>query len=317
METETADWGAFLEAAFLAFLEAADEGALVFDAQGVCRMIGRRAGEMFGVDPATLVGRSRGTVLTASAEACEEPDAFLRAASPARVRGAASGTEVDVRRPRPRVVICRSVAVTAPGGGAQIGRIVVLRDVTRERAAERAGKQLQASLAELTPYDPLTGLLNARRFGEELDREHGRSTRAWDSYAVLWVDVDGMAAINEQFGVPIGDEVLEKVAGGLKSCLREYDAVARLDGDAFGVLLPGADVVAAEAVAARMLRAVADQPLELEGDRRVTVSVGAAVWVPPSGETGQDVARRARTALDASKSRGAGQMEIHRPHAPP
>ena len=69
-----------------------------------------------------------------------------------------------------------------------------MRDVTRERAAERSQRQLQNRLDQLVPVDSLTGLPNARRFREELEREHGRSSRAWDSYGILRVDVDGMQA---------------------------------------------------------------------------------------------------------------------------
>ncbi len=309
MAGEGSEWSRFLEAAFLAVLETADEGAIVFDGEGRCRMIGRRAGEMFGIDPAAFVGRTRGSVVAAFARACEEPEAFIQAAASAPSRGTSGAvSEVDVRRPRPRTVVCRDVPVVRDGK--EVGRVMVLRDVTRERAAERAGKQLQASLAELTPYDPLTGLLNARRFREELEREHGRSTRAWDSYSVLRLDVDGMTALNEEFGVPVGDEVLEGVASRLKACLREYDAIARFDGDEFGVLLPGADAIAAGAVGDRMLTTVAAEPLGLEGDRRVSVSVGGAVWVPPSGESSEDIVKRAGAALAAARSRGAGQMAI-------
>ena len=77
MGGEDPDWGAFLQAAFLAVLEAADEGLIVFDGEGRCRMIGRRAGELFGIEPASHVGKPRDAVLAAFAKACEEPESFI------------------------------------------------------------------------------------------------------------------------------------------------------------------------------------------------------------------------------------------------
>ena len=304
------EWRALLEAALAAVLEAADEGLLVFDRGGKCRMLGRRVAELFGVSPQDTVGKRRDEVLGAMSRACDEPSSFLDAVGaddlnePPKVFG-----EIDLVQPRPRKIVWTSVPIfRAPG---QVwGRMALVRDVTRERAAERAQRQLQNRLEQLVPVDALTGLPNARRFHEELDREHGRSSRAWDSYGVLRIDVDGMHAINDELGVPIGDEVLETVGECLDASRREYDMVARFDGDEFVVLLPGADRVAAEAVARRMVAAVAARDFELADERKVTACAGACVWVPPSGENGADILRRAGDALTEAKGRGKSGVSV-------
>jgi diguanylate cyclase (GGDEF)-like protein len=308
MTNDDLEWSQFLQATFLAVLEAAEEGIIVFDSDGRCRMIARRAGEMFAVEPVSYVGKPREEVLAAFARACEEPDGFLSAAAADGPLGAPRVTlDVDVRRPRHRTVLCKGVPISREGRPP--GRIVFVRDVTRERAVERANKQLQARLAELTPFDSLTGLLNDRRFREELDREHGRSTRAWDSYAVLRLDVDGMGALNEEFGFPVGDTLLEKVAARLKSCLRDYDVLARLQDDEFGLLLPGADAIAARAVGEKIARAMEEEAF-LGPDRSVTLSIGGALWVPPSSDTHADVVRRAGVAVHQARRRGGGAVHV-------
>jgi diguanylate cyclase (GGDEF)-like protein len=310
MAGEDPEWQAFLQATALTMLESADEGLIVFDSDGRCRMIGRRAGEIFGVEPAAHVGLTREEVLQALSRACEEPDAFLTAVAadaPLGVPGQVE--EVDVRRPRPRTIVCKGVPISRDGRPP--GRLILVRDVTRERAGERSSAQLKVRLQELTPYDPLTGAFNARRFREELAREHGRSSRAWDSYAVLRVDVDAMHDINEQFGLPVGDAVLERVAAVLKTCLREYDLLARLEGDEFAVLLPGADDLAGRTVATRMVQLVGTTRFdELQPHAHVTVSAGAVLWMPPSGESGRDILRRAGDVLDRARSQGPGAIEV-------
>jgi len=260
------------------------------------------------VEPAAYVGKPRHEVLDAFAKACEEPDAFMEAVGSDGPLGAPKmAADVDVRRPRPRAVLCRGVPISRDGKPP--GRVVFVRDVTRERAAERSNRQLQARIAELTPFDTITGLLNQRRFREELDREHGRSTRAWDSYAVLRLDVDGMGVLNEELGVTVGDEVLEQVAGRLKKCLREYDVVARLEDDEFAMLLPGADAIAARVVGERVTKAMAAH-FQVGPGRRVTLSVGGALWVPPSGETSGDIVKRAGNAVREARKQGGGRAHI-------
>jgi diguanylate cyclase (GGDEF)-like protein len=310
MPGEDPEWESFLQATALAMLEVADEGFIVFDAEGCCRMIGRRAGEIFGVEPAAYVGLPREQVLGALSRACEEADGFLEAVAADAPLGVPAHVEqVDVRRPRPRTVVCKGVPISRDGRPP--GRLILVRDVTRERGAERSAAQFKARLEELTPFDPLTGLFNTRRFREELDREHGRSSRAWDSYAVLRLDLDGMAAINEESGTPVGDLVLERLAGLLKPCVREYDMLARVTGDEFAVLLPGADALAARTVAERMLRAVSSASFdELQPPRVVTMCAGAVLWTPPSGESGPDIMRRAGEVLDRARARGPGTLEV-------
>jgi diguanylate cyclase (GGDEF)-like protein len=309
MPAEDPEWGSFLQAAFLAVLEAADEGLIVFDGEGRCRMIGRRAGELFGVEPAAFVGRPRREVLDAFAKACEEPETFLQAAGADAPLGLPTMmADVDVRKPRPRTVLCKGIPISRDGKAP--GRVVFVRDVTRERAAERSSRQLQARIAELTPFDTVTGLLNQRRFREELEREHGRSTRAWDSYAILRMDIDGMGTINDEFGVPVGDTVLEQVAGLLKKCLREYDVVSRFEDDEFAVLLPGADAIAARTVGERVTKSMHDALFQLGPGRRVSLSIGGALWTPPSGETGEDIVKRAANAVREARKQGGGKVHV-------
>lgn len=288
-----------MDASMLAILEVADEGFLVFGSDGRCALATLRLLELFGTT--TLVGAPEQDALAQLASACEEPETFL--SNVARARTESSVFEVELRRPTLRIVLFQ----TRPTEGGFVG---VARDVTRERSAERRAHQLLQRLEQMTSTDALTQLPNRKRFLEELEREHGRATRAWDSYAVVRVDIDGLATINDELGIPRGDEVLETVADRLRQGRREYDLLARWGEDEFVLLAPGADAHGAEAVARRMSQAVSSEPFEIGERRRVTVTIGAAVWVPPSNDKGTDVLSLAGDALEKAQARGAGTIEI-------
>jgi len=285
-----------------AILDGADEGFIVFDRDGRCSVAGARLGEIFGIDRNALIGGPEPDVLELLCSACEEPETLRELLRDVRKTELAQA-EIELKRPTLRIVRWRSIPVSG-------GWVGIARDVTRERSAERRSSQLLSRLEQITATDALTQLPNRRRFGEELDREHGRAARAWDSYAVLRIDVDNLAALNDEFGQPRGDEVLEHVAARLREGRREYDLLARLGGDEFVLLIPGADAVGTKVVAERMAGAVAREAIDIGEKREVTVTIGAAVWIPPSGENGDDVLERAGSALARAKKKGANQLEI-------
>ena len=125
--------------------------------------------------------------------------------------------------------------------------------------------------------------------------------------------VDNDIVLYDDYGRPVGDQILERVAARLKTCLREYDVLARLEGDEFGVLLPGADELAARAVAKRFFQTLDVDELNLDEQRRVTVSMGCALWVPPSGESATHILQRAGIALVEARSWGHGQLHVDAP----
>lgn len=290
------------DATLAAILEVADEGFVVVDGARRCAVVGRRFAELFGLDRAALLGLAESALLPQLAACCVEPIALAERLALAHREPLAF--ELELERPALRTVQIHTHLLE---GGGWIGAV---RDVTRERSAERRAHQLLQRLEQITATDALTQLPNRRRFNEELEREHGRASRAWDSYAVIRVDIDGLSTINAELGQPRGDEVLEQVAERLRAGRREYDLLARWADDEFVLLVPGADAVGTQVIAERMAAAVADEPLEIGVHRTVTVSIGAAVWVPPSGESGADVLSRAGSALETAKACGPNHLEI-------
>jgi diguanylate cyclase (GGDEF)-like protein len=236
---------------------------------------------------------------------------FLEAALLAVLQGSEEGAIVMDAEGRCQKVGRHMAKVFGIDAARQVGknRGELLRSLAEaadgEGAAERSISRFLARIHEYASLDALTGVPHMARFQKDLTREHGRSVRAWDSYAILRVDVDGMKGLNETYGAPIGDGVLEGVADTLRTQKRDYDVVARLEADEFIVLLPGTDAFAARVVGERMQSAVRERPFDGVGPQRVSVSVGGCVWIPPSPETADDVVRRARAAMSVARTNGS------------
>jgi diguanylate cyclase (GGDEF)-like protein len=154
--------------------------------------------------------------------------------------------------------------------------------LAQQAAAARAARHARAAAR----IDPLTGILNHGAMQAALGEEVARAARAGTPLSVLMLDVDHFKRVNDTHGHVVGDMVLKRVAGALRSHSRPYDRVCRYGGDEFVVLLPAADMEDA-VLAARRIRvgvgaAVADLA-HLGID--VAVSAGVAQWregSPPS-----------------------------------
>ena len=144
-------------------------------------------------------------------------------------------------------------------------------------AVER--KRIERQLRFLADYDPLTGLANRKHFGEELRRACSRVDRSGKGIALMLVDLDDFKPVNDNFGHDVGDAVLVRVAGRMKSNVREGDLVARLGGDEFALLLYDVQETAhAEQVALKLLGTL-ETPIPVgDSGHRVGASIGIALY---------------------------------------
>jgi diguanylate cyclase (GGDEF)-like protein len=157
-------------------------------------------------------------------------------------------------------------------------------------------------------HDLLTGLLGRRPMEKMLLAESQRQRRFGQSFALLSIDIDHFKKINDGCGHAAGDAVLKRVAGTLRAFARDIDSVARMGGEEFWVLLPGADEAGASRVAVRLLDAVRGlHHPEIDG-AAVTVSIGLAVTEVPV-ETIQALQRRLDQALYRAKAGGRDRVE--------
>lgn len=166
--------------------------------------------------------------------------------------------------------------------------VVLVTENTRQYARlVRASQELRdanASLAQLSRHDALTGLANRRSFDEYLSEQWALARRHQRSLALVLCDVDHFKAYNDRYGHPAGDQCLRRVAEVLQRGVpAEQGTVARWGGEEFIVVLPRTDARGAMTVAQALVDAVAALGLRHEASptsASVTISIGVAVATP-------------------------------------
>jgi diguanylate cyclase (GGDEF)-like protein len=187
--------------------------------------------------------------------------------------------------------------------GSENGWVALTVDLTARKVAERA-------IAHLALHDPVTGLPNRRALAVLIKKALARAKRRGRHAALLFCDVDHFKRANDAYGHAAGDEILRSVARRLESVLRGDDAVARVGGDEFVVVLHDlADPTEATRIAERARVAVASAIL-LDSVRtvtHVTASIGVAISTPTDVD-GDRLLGRADNAMYLAKQRGRDQV---------
>ncbi len=181
---------------------------------------------------------------------------------------------------------------------ASIGAVQgIIRDVTARRRYED-------ELLHIASHDFLTGLVNRRRFEEELERVLASAKRHGTEGAVLWIDLDDFKDVNDTLGHHAGDELLVDIARALRASVRAESVLARLGGDEFAVLLPVATRDQAGEAGDRLLAEIAKVHIFFEG--RIVRARGSMgiVMFPGDGLEVEELLARADTAMYRAKQLG-------------
>jgi diguanylate cyclase (GGDEF)-like protein len=198
------------------------------------------------------------------------------------------------------------MARLAEGDGADRARRLRSAELVRQNNRLEAERR---ALERLAHTDPLTGLANRRHFDAQLSRLAVRAELRGRALALVLVDIDRFKAVNDEFSHLTGDALLRRVAAVVARHADAGALPARVGGEEFAVLLPGATAVAAVAVAERLRVAVETLVLDdLAQGLRVTVSAGVAVLRP--GEPADGLVAAADEALYAAKRTGRNRVEL-------
>jgi diguanylate cyclase (GGDEF)-like protein len=165
------------------------------------------------------------------------------------------------------------------------------------------------SLAYQSDHDPMTGVFNRRAFERYLELELQRAQRESGRLSLALLDVDNFKQVNDKYGHPCGDDVLNELARSLVKNKRTYDIAARLGGEEFALLLPGVGPQKAIATLERLLKVFRAQTFTCQGKTfGVTFSAGVASTNGSPGTKTTELIALADKALYQAKSAGKNRV---------
>jgi diguanylate cyclase (GGDEF)-like protein len=165
-------------------------------------------------------------------------------------------------------------------------------------------KQVEKMIQYMASHDDLTGLPNRALFRDRLDMAQNMALRNKAKLAILFIDLDGFKAVNDNYGHKIGDLLLQEVAKLLQATVRQSDSVARIGGDEFIILLNGINDKEDAAVVAEKILAAFRQPIVLAGQSaKVGTSIGISIF-PDHGIDNEKLITYADDAMYGIKKSG-------------
>lgn len=182
--------------------------------------------------------------------------------------------------------------------GKKLGAVVAMHDIT-------ARKRMEARLEFLAWSDALTGLPNRGRFQDLLAAAMARCRRSRALLALMFLDIDHFKRINDDFGHAAGDQVLRRFAAHLRRNVRETDAVSRLAGDEFTIILENLHHQEDATAVARKIITTKESTVPFEeGNIPVTTSVGIAFYTGAPSTSAATLMQQADGALYRAKQAG-------------
>jgi len=264
-----------------------------------CRysLVNKALEKLFGISRDQIVGKTISDLYPKERAdfIIAENNEALRSSQPVIV----SDHTVHTPRNGVRIAIGRTVVVRNDDENTQ-SLITVLQDVTERRQWERR-------LARMAHYDNLTDLPNRITFNDAMEAALERSATSGEQFAVLSLDLDGFKEANDRYGHTAGDTLLCAVARRLQEAAAE-SFVARIGGDEFVLIVPGAkQPEAATAVARRALDALSGE-ITVDGcNLMIGATIGGAIY-PRHGTDAKSLMANADIALYRAKAVARGTL---------
>ncbi|WP_230970961.1 PAS domain S-box protein [Nitrogeniibacter aestuarii] len=275
------------------------EGVAIADFSGRILQINEAFTQITGYDRREAIGRT-GEMFTTGPQLERLKTNILQAL---QTEGCWSG-EVQGRRRSGQNYAGLLTISSVPSDDMSVGRYVALiSDITQLREQREA-------LKRMAHFDALTGLPNRALLHDRLEQGIARCDRDDTSLALLYMDLDGFKAVNDNHGHKAGDEVLKAVSNRVKAVLRRTDTLARLGGDEFVAVMPGlSDLDQCIHLIERIIEECA-RPVSFQGvELKVSTSVGMTTY-PNDNVDGEHLIRHADKAMYEAKHAGKNGYAI-------
>jgi diguanylate cyclase (GGDEF)-like protein len=189
----------------------------------------------------------------------------------------------------------------------------LLSKVAQLQAANAKLKRTNKNLELLVKHDPLTGLHNRRYFQDTLESDVNRANRYQTNISLVMIDIDDFKKINDTYGHPFGDKVLQALARKMSESIRKADTLSRYGGEEFAVILPHTSGKGAMTLAEKIRKGVADMKLDAGYKKTsITISLGVAAR-GKKPITREALLENADTALYKAKASGKNCVKIYEP----
>ncbi|NWF39297.1 diguanylate cyclase [Mariprofundus sp. NF] len=180
----------------------------------------------------------------------------------------------------------------------------VVHDISERKESEK-------KLLQMAHFDQLTGLANRTLFLDRLDQSLAQAKRHKQGFAVLFLDLDGFKAVNDNLGHKAGDVLLSEAAHRLAANVREVDTVARMGGDEFTIILNEVSSrKSIEQVASKLLKSISAPYEHIDAQFKVTLSMGIALY-PDDGMNRDALITAADNAMYKAKNSGKNCFSFH------
>ncbi|HEY8606956.1 MAG TPA: EAL domain-containing protein [Noviherbaspirillum sp.] len=278
-------------------MEAAGDAVFRLDAEGRILFASRRACELTGTDTA-MPGRHLGELVA------RDDQIGLRTAMQQALDGDRP-SKANVRLNTRVAALWMELQLSAYHNAAgQRELLAVGRDISGQQATEER-------LRHMATHDALTGLPNRSLLSERIKMGIAHARRTRRGFAILALDLDGFKKVNDALGHPVGDALLRVAAARLSETLRHVDTLARVGGDEFVAVLPGATTEAEIQMIGRRMISTMQLPFEIEGHTLyVGCSIGAAVF-PDHGDSEVKLLAHADTAMYRAKETGKARCVVY------
>ena len=281
-------------------VETANEGIMITSANGTIEAVNTAFTRITGFGNDEAVGNKPNILKSGR----HDPDFYRDMWRSINESGQWQGEVWNRRKSGEIFIEWLSIATVRDAAGNVSHMLGVFSDITaRKEDEEQVWRQAN--------FDALTGLPNRSLFLDRLSQAVKASRRDRTRFALLFIDLDGFKAVNDTFGHPVGDLLLQEAAARLLLSVRSSDTVARLSGDEFTVIMhdvEGRDEVGL--VAAKMVSRLAEQ-FDLDGQQAsVQASIGVAMF-PDDADDAAELVRLADRAMYGVKRTGKNNFGFH------